>query len=59
MLTINYNIKKRHYGHKTSFENRKYEHATALSTYIWKLKDASNTIVINLSQKIIVPTTNS
>ena len=24
--------------HKTSFENLIYEHATALSTYIWKLK---------------------
>ena len=32
-------FKKRHYGHKTSFENRSYEHATALSTHIWKLKD--------------------
>ena len=32
-------FKKRHYGHKTSFENRRYEHATALSTYIWNLKD--------------------
>ena len=33
-------FKDRFYGHQTSFNNRKYEHETTLSTHIWKLKDA-------------------
>ena len=32
-------FKKRYGGHKSSFNNRAYEHSTTLSTYIWKLKD--------------------
>ena len=40
-------FKKRHYGHKTSFENRSYEHATALSTHIWKLKDQRTPFTIS------------
>ena len=32
-------FKKRWSNHQTSFRNTKYEHSTALSAYVWKLKD--------------------
>lgn len=32
-------FKKRFYGHKSSLNNRDYQHSTTLSTYVWKLKD--------------------
>ena len=32
-------FKKRWSNHQTSFKNTRYEHSTALSAYIWKLKD--------------------
>ena len=31
--------KQRSYSHKLSFTNRKYTHSTALSKYLWDLKD--------------------
>ena len=34
-------FKTRYRNHKTSFSNRKYSAATALSKYIWVLKDAN------------------
>ena len=38
-LTKN-SFKERYYGHMSSFKKRKKQHATTLSTHIWKLKDA-------------------
>ena len=32
-------FKKRYSGHKSSFNNKKYEHSTTLSSYVWKLKN--------------------
>ena len=32
-------FKKRYSGHKSSFKNKKYEHSTTLSSYVWKLKN--------------------
>ena len=32
-------LKKRWYKHRSDFRNREDEHATTLSTHIWKLKD--------------------
>jgi len=32
-------FKKRWANHRTSFKNAKYEHDTALSAYVWSLKD--------------------
>ena len=35
-------FKDRWNAHKTSFNNRKYQHSTTLSTYVWQLKDQHN-----------------
>ena len=32
-------FKKRFSDHKSSFKNKKYEHSTTLSSYVWKLKN--------------------
>ena len=32
-------FKTRYYNHKTSFSHEKYRHSTALSSYVWELKD--------------------
>ena len=37
-LTSN-TFKTRYYGHRQSFEKRKLQHSTTLSSYIWDLKD--------------------
>ena len=38
------NFKGRYNNHMTSFRHRCYEHQTALSTYIWRLKDRGKII---------------
>ena len=40
-------FKKRFYGHKSSLNNRDYQHSTTLSTYVWKLKDENIPYKIN------------
>ena len=42
-------FKKRHYRHRQSFNNRKLEHDTVLSSYIWSLKDEDKSYRINWS----------
>ena len=32
-------FKTRYYNHKTSFSHEKYRHCTALSSYVWELKE--------------------
>ena len=32
-------FKTRYYNHKPSFSHEKYKHSTALSSYVWELKD--------------------
>ena len=40
-------FKTRHYRHRSSFKNRKLEHDTTLSSYIWALKDQNTNFWIN------------
>ena len=42
-------FKQRFYGHRHSFKNRKSEHSTTLSSYIWDLKDRNEDYAINWS----------
>ena len=42
---------QRSYSHKLSFTNRKYAHSTALSKYLWDLKD-KNQDTPEMSRKI-------
>ena len=42
-------FKKRLSGHETSFRDRKYETATRLSRYIWKLRDKNEPYTITWS----------
>ena len=44
-------FKKRHYRHRQSFNNRKLEHDTTLSSYIWSLKDEDKSYRIHWSLK--------
>ena len=32
-------FKTRYYNHRTSFSHEKYRHSTALSSYVWALKE--------------------
>ena len=34
--------KKRYYNHTKSFRNKKYEKSTALSSYVWEIKNKTN-----------------
>ena len=43
-------FKKRYYGHRQSFKNRKLEHSTTLSSHIWKLKDENQTYEIKWTE---------
>ena len=40
-------FKTRHNGHKSSFNNKQYRNATALSQYVWKLKDSNTSYSIH------------
>ena len=42
-------FKQRYNGHKSSFRKRKKEHATTLSTHIWKLKDSGSDFEVKWS----------